>query len=55
VTVVVMSAGWVKTDMGGPNAALTPEQSIKRMQKVLSGNPKELSGKFWSYDGNAWA
>ena len=55
ISVVVMSPGWVQTDMGGENASLTPEQSISGMRKVLSGNPKELSGKFWSYDGTTWA
>lgn len=55
ITVVVMSPGWVQTDMGGANAALTPEQSIRGMREVLSGNSTELSGKFWSYDGTTWA
>jgi len=55
VSVVVMSPGWVQTDMGGTGAVLTPEQSISGMRKVLAGNPKELNGKFWSYDGTTWA
>ena len=55
IAVVVISPGWVQTDMGGANAALTPEQSISGMRKVLSGDPKGLSGKFWSYDGTTWA
>ena len=46
ISVVIFDPGWVKTDMGGPNAALTPEQSIGGMRKVLAGNPMELNGKF---------
>lgn len=53
ISVVIFDPGWVKTDMGGPNAALTPEQSIGGMRKVLAGNPMELTGKFVGYDGKA--
>lgn len=51
ISVVIFDPGWVKTDMGGPNAALTPEQSIGGMRKVLAGAPMEISGKFLGYDG----
>ena len=54
ISVLIFSPGWVQTDMGGPNAALTPEQSIAGMRKVLEGNPMDLTGKFLSYDGSAW-
>jgi NAD(P)-dependent dehydrogenase (short-subunit alcohol dehydrogenase family) len=54
ISVLIFSPGWVQTDMGGPNAALTPEQSIAGMRKVLEGNPMELTGKFLSYDGSTW-
>jgi len=54
ISVLIFSPGWVQTDMGGPNAALTPEQSIAGMRKVLEGNPMELRGKFLSYDGSTW-
>jgi len=52
ISVVIFDPGWVKTDMGGANAALTPEQSIGGMRKVLAGNPMDLTGKFLGYDGN---
>jgi NAD(P)-dependent dehydrogenase (short-subunit alcohol dehydrogenase family) len=55
ISVVVLSPGWVQTDMGGANAELTPEQSITGMRRVLSRNPKELAGTFLSYDGTTWA
>jgi NAD(P)-dependent dehydrogenase (short-subunit alcohol dehydrogenase family) len=54
ISVVVFSPGWVQTDMGGANAALTPEQSIGGMRKVLAGDSMELTGKFLSYDGTVW-
>ena len=54
ISVLIFSPGWVQTDMGGANAALTPEQSIGGMRKVLERNPMELTGKFLGYDGTTW-
>jgi NAD(P)-dependent dehydrogenase (short-subunit alcohol dehydrogenase family) len=54
ISVLIFNPGWVQTDMGGPNAILTPEQSIAGMRKVLDGNSMELTGKFLSYDGSTW-
>jgi NAD(P)-dependent dehydrogenase (short-subunit alcohol dehydrogenase family) len=54
ISVVLFSPGWVQTDMGGPNAALTPQQSIAGMRNVLEANPMQLTGKFLGYDGATW-
>ncbi len=51
ISVVLLDPGWVKTDMGGPHAPLTSQESIAGMRKVLAGNPMEISGKFLGYDG----
>jgi NAD(P)-dependent dehydrogenase (short-subunit alcohol dehydrogenase family) len=46
-----MSPGWVQTDMGGPNAKLTPEESITGMRTVIDGLKPEHAGTFQSHDG----
>ena len=51
ISVVLLDPGWVKTDMGGPHAPLSPKESIAGMRKVLAGNPMEISGKFLGHDG----
>lgn len=51
ISVVLLDPGWVKTDMGGPHAPLSPQESIAGMRKVLAGNPREISGKFLGHDG----
>jgi len=48
---VVMSPGWVKTDMGGPEAPLAPSESIKGMREVIDRLTTKDTGQFWAYDG----
>jgi len=35
IVTIVMSPGWVQTDMGGKGAPITPEQSVAGMLKVI--------------------
>ncbi len=51
-TCIAMNPGWVKTDMGGPNARLTPDQSIDAMVTVIEGLSTEHSGRFYSHGGD---
>ena len=50
-TCVVISPGWVQTDMGGPNATLTPQQSIQGMRAVIANLAPADTGSYWNYDG----
>jgi NAD(P)-dependent dehydrogenase (short-subunit alcohol dehydrogenase family) len=52
ITVVSLTPGWVRTDMGGKGAPLAPETSIRGMRKVLVGLSAEKSGRFFNHDGS---
>lgn len=56
VTAVLMNPGWVSTDMGGPNAPSSPEQSVAGMLAVTDGLTPDDAGRFLQWDGGdvAW-
>jgi NAD(P)-dependent dehydrogenase (short-subunit alcohol dehydrogenase family) len=45
--------GWVRTDMGGPEAHLSVEESVAGLLGVLDAAGPRTSGGFWNYDGTA--
>ena len=55
VRTVALSPGWVRTDMGGPNASLSAEESVSGIKAVLDTLTWEQSGGFLKYDGTSLA
>lgn len=51
VVAFVIHPGWVKTDMGGPHALITPQHSVENMLRVIDGAGPEASGRFWEWNG----
>ena len=52
ITVSSFHPGWVRTDMGGPNATLSSKESAMSLIKSFEGLKFEHTGKFFNYDGS---
>jgi NAD(P)-dependent dehydrogenase (short-subunit alcohol dehydrogenase family) len=52
---VAFHPGWVRTDMGGTGADLSPEQSVADMRRTLAALTPADNGRFLNHDGAALA
>ncbi|KAK2867011.1 hypothetical protein QQF64_022672 [Cirrhinus molitorella] len=50
---VALHPGWVRTDMGGPTAPLSPEESIASVLSVISGLTEKHHGGYVDYTGKS--
>ncbi len=55
-TFIAMSPGWVRTDMGGPNATIAVDESVSGMRRVIDTLTNDDTGTFRNHAGRelAW-
>ncbi len=51
IIVTALSPGWVRTEMGGPNAPLTPEESARSLHATITRLTPADTGRFYGRDG----
>ena len=51
IMTVSLHPGWVQTDMGGSNAAVTTEQSVQGLLSVIASLDESKNGGFLSFSG----
>jgi NAD(P)-dependent dehydrogenase (short-subunit alcohol dehydrogenase family) len=54
IIVAVINPGFVRTDMGGAGASISPEQSVRAMRKIIATLTPEHAGSFLDWKGGTW-
>lgn len=55
ITVAVLNPGWVSTDMGGPHAPVSPQQSVTGMTRVIDALTIDQTGLAFNWRGETQA
>lgn len=52
ITTVLLDPGWVRTDMGGPSAPITPENAARHMIRLIDSLTPRHNGRFLNWQGH---
>ena len=52
IGVISLHPGWVQTEMGGPNAEISTDQSVSGLKSILQSAGLKQSGRFIEHDGD---
>ena len=55
IIIGIIHPGYVQTDMGGPDAEISPEESASAIRKLTAEWTLERSGDFYKWNGEAHA
>jgi NAD(P)-dependent dehydrogenase (short-subunit alcohol dehydrogenase family) len=54
ISCVLVNPGWVRSDIGGAGAALSPQESVTALRRLIETLGASQSGKFFNYDGREY-